>query len=479
MVGTIVLARLLTPVDFGLVAMVTTFSLLLMNFGLNGFTEAIIQREDLHHAQVSTLYWINVALSLILTLFFIAIAPAIAWFFNEPRLKGIAIAIAFTIIFCGISTQHLALLKRRMQFYQAAIIGVLARLISVGISVALAYYGLGYWALVAGVLALQIVSTAGAWIYCGWRPGLPARDTGIGQLVRFALNTYGNFTVNYFTRNVDNLLVGWRFGSQSLGFYKKAYDLFVLPVSQISAPLTSVALSGLSRLVGDPEKYRKNYLNALSIISFVGMILGSVLTLVGKDLTLVLLGSKWDKAGEIFTCFGPGIGVMLIYGTLGWLHLSLGRADRWLRWGILESVITVLFFMIGLQYGPKGIAVAFVTSFYVLVGPGLVYAGSPIRLTLSSVLAATWKYYISSLLAGILSFYILYQMSITSGIFAQMNMYFRVIVASVLCSSIYFILVVALYGGMRPIIEFVCLLREMIPVRNKKAQVVVDTKNIV
>ncbi len=99
MVGTIVLARLLTPVDFGLVAMVTTFSLLLMNFGLNGFTEAIIQREDLHHAQVSTLYWINVALSLILTLFFIALAPAIAWFFNEPRLKGIAIAIAFTIIF--------------------------------------------------------------------------------------------------------------------------------------------------------------------------------------------------------------------------------------------------------------------------------------------------------------------------------------------------------------------------------------------
>lgn len=476
--GVIILARLLTPTDFGLVTMVTTFSLLVMNFGLNGFTEAIIQRENLDHTIVSTLFWINGGITLALTLLFMAAAPAVAWFYDEPRLKAITVAMALTIIFTGLSTHHLALLKRQMQFYHTSILQSSTWVIGLIAAITFAWLGWGYWALVIGALTRPAVSAAGAWLLCRWRPGLPARGTGVGQMIRYALNTYGNFSLNYFTRNLDNLLVGWRFGSQSLGLYKKAYDLFILPTSQLSAPLTSVALSSLSRLSKDPEKYQRNYLSVLSTLALIGMLMSAILTLIGKDFILLLLGSQWGGAGEIFTYFSPGVGVMLIYGTHGWLHLSLGRPDRWLLWGILEFAVTALFFIAGLQFGPKGVAVAFVASFYVLIGPCIVYAGRPIRLTLSSFFNAIWKYYFSALLAGILSWFLLYHVALTSSVFSGLNIYFRILVGSMLCTIAYLLFVVFLYQGVKPISQLLSLTRDMIPAFGKKKTVAEPIENI-
>src|SRR2546427_429803 len=226
--------------------------------------------------------------------------------------------------------------------------------------------------------------------------GLPRRGVGTGPMVRFAMNTYGRFTVNYFTRNLDNLLIGWRFGPQPLGLYKKAYDLFVLPANQLSAPLTTVAVSTLSRLTGDSIQYRRYYLSALSLMAFVGMGLGADLTLVGKDLILLLLGPQWEESGRIFTFFGPGIGIMLLNGTHGWIHLSIGRADRWLRWGIVEFTVTGLLFLAGLRWGPAGIAVAWVVSLWALTVPALWYAGRPIRLGIVAIIGAVWKYVLAS-----------------------------------------------------------------------------------
>ena len=160
------------------------------------------------------------------------------------------------------------------------------------------------------------------------------------------MNTYGHFAANYCTRNLDNFLVGWFFGPQSLGFYKKAYDLCVLPVAQLSDPLNSVAMPVLSRLAADPERYRRYALRALSTLAFVGMGLGAGLALAGKDLILVVLGPRWEESGKIFTFFAPGIGAMLIYFAYSWIHLSLGRPDRLLRWGLVEFTVIGLLFVL-------------------------------------------------------------------------------------------------------------------------------------
>lgn len=465
MAGTIILARLLTPVDFGLVTMVTTVSLLLQNFGINGFTEVVIQKEDINHKQVSTLFWINAISSIVLALFFVFMAPVLVWFYKEPRLAPVVIAISISIVLTGLSTQHLALLKRTMRFYSFSSINIAARAISICSSIILAWRGWGFWALVVGNVVLALTTTAGSWIVCRWRPGLPDIHAGIKPMIKFALNTYGNFSMNYFTRNLDNVLVGWRYGSQSLGFYKKAYDLFILPMGQLSAPLTSVFLAALSRLRTYPDKYRLSYLKAISMLAFVGMPLSAFLTLIGHDLIVLILGPQWNNSGVIFSYFAPSIGIILIYGTNGWLHLSLGRADRWFRWGIVEVIFTALFLIVGLQFGAIGVAIAYTASSYCLLCPGLWYAGRPINLSISSIICAIWKYYIAALVAGLLCWFMLYSLEMNSNKFIGSNLSFRVVFVMTSYVLLYMLLIVILHHGIKPIIEFISIVRDMIPNR--------------
>ena len=380
LLGTILLARMLAPVDFGLVAMVTTFSLILSNFGTNGLTESVIQRDDLNHGQASTLFWLNIAAGIFLAVVFAASAPLIARFYNDDRLVPITVGISFSIVFNAFSVMHLALLKRKMRFLASSGIAAAAKGISLVASIALAWYGMGYWALVGGNLVLPLATAIGAWIYCEWRPGFQVRSREVASMIRYSIQVYGNFMVNYFSRNTDNLLVGWRFGADQMGFYKKAYDLFFLPACQITAPLTGVAVSVLSKVRDDRDQVRKYFLDSLSLIAFIGMALSVVLTVNAKELVLLLLGPKWETSGEIFRYFGAGIGIMLVYTTHGWLHLTLGTPGLWVRWGIVEFVVMILFFIGGLTYGPSGVAIAYVTSYYLLVGPAIRYAGKPIGL---------------------------------------------------------------------------------------------------
>jgi PST family polysaccharide transporter len=241
-----------------------------------------------------------------------------------------------------------------------------------------------------------------------------------------------------------------------------------MPVNQLSYPLTNVAVAALSRLRDDPEQYRAYYSKALSMIAFIGMPLSAVLTIVGKDLVILLLGPQWNKAGEIFTAFAPGIGVLLLYGTHGWLHLSLGRADRWFRWGLVELILTVCAFVVGLPFGALGVAVAYTASFYVLILPGLLYAAKPIDISLSSLLSPISKYYVCALASGILSWFILYSSSITSNLFLGQNIIIRIFVSTVFCFVLYLALVVLCYQNIQPILQFVSILHNMMPKLTKK-----------
>ena len=164
-------------------------------------------------------------------------------------------------------------------------------------------------------------------------------------MVRFAAKVYGQFSVRYSTQNIDNLLVGWQFNAAALGFYKKAYDLFALSASQLTAPLDNVALAALSRLNQDPARFRRYLANSLGIIAFVGMAVSADLTLVGKDVVRLVLGPQWSESGRIFELFGPGIGAMLLYSTVGWIHLSIGKPGRWLRWTSSGARVTVSLFL--------------------------------------------------------------------------------------------------------------------------------------
>ncbi|HEX5412880.1 MAG TPA: lipopolysaccharide biosynthesis protein [Terriglobia bacterium] len=470
MVATVVLARLLTPMDFGIVAMVTTFSLLVMNFGLNGFTEAVVQTEEINRALASNLFWINLGVSLLLTIAFAGAGSLLAWFYGDQRVTMVSIGVSLTIFITGASVLHLALLKRAMEFPAIAVNNIVARGVSVAVSIILAWMGWGYWALVVGTVALPLSTTAGAFFLCPWAPGLPRRAAGTGKLVRYAIDVYGHFTVNYFARNMDNVLVGWRFGAGPLGFYKKAYDLFALSSNQLVSPLAVVAVAALSRLKDDALQYRKYFLRSLALLAFVGMGVGADLCLVGKDLIRVVLGPGWEEAGQIFVYFGPGIGVMLLYYTHGWIHLSIGTANRWLRWGLIEFGVTALLFILGLPWGPVGIAMAWTASFWVLMLPSFWYAGKPIGFGIGPVVETIWRYIAASVLAGSASAWLVWHSHPFGTGDAIGDALARMTGVSVLFSALYLAAVVGLFRSLEPVQQLVKLLPDMLLLRRSRAR---------
>ena len=225
----VILARLLVPADFGIVTMVTTFSLLLRSFGLAGFTEFIMQYEELTDGLASNLFWINLGIGAVLALAFAGSGRLLAHFYHNPAVVEVTYGMSLTILIGCLGYIHTGLLQRAMHFRTTAIISVIGQVVQYVVSIVLAIAGWHYWALVWGSVMQTLVIAAGAWLVCRWIPSWPKGASGTGSGFKFGMNVYLRFVFSYVTRNTDNLLVGWRFGDQALGFYKKAYDLFVLP----------------------------------------------------------------------------------------------------------------------------------------------------------------------------------------------------------------------------------------------------------
>jgi PST family polysaccharide transporter len=464
-ISTVILARLLTPADFGLVTIVTTFSLLLVNFGGNGITEAVIQWGEVTDALASNLFWINVGAGVVLTLAFAASGSLLAWFFKDPPVARIAIGVSLSILATSVSVLHQALLKRAMRFPETSANEIISRALSLPIAILLAWAGWGYWALVANAVVQPLFQSIGAWYLCRWVPGRPRRVAGTASIMQFAMHVYGRFTVNYSARNLDNLLVGRFFQAQALGFYKKAYDLFTLPAGSVMSGLSNVAVSALSRLNHDLVQYKRFLLSALAVMAFVGMGLGVDLALIGKELIRLLLGPGWEPAGRIFTFFGPGIGIMFLYYTHGWIHLSIGRADRWFRWGIVEFVFTALLFVLALPWGPVGVAVAWTVSFWVLTVPAFWYAGKPINLGVGAVIAVVWRYILASLLAGGLCAAGIREFGLSLAPANEGAALARIVTISLSFGVLYLGAVLLLHQGFEPLQQVAGLVIDMVPWR--------------
>ncbi len=372
--STIVLARLLTPQDFGLIAMVAAVTGFVVMFKDMGLSMATVQKTEINHRQISTLFWINVVLSLGVMLVTAALAPVIAWFFNEPRLTWITLALASAFIFGGFTIQHQALLRRQMRFRSLAVVEIIS--ISVGILAAImaAFYGAGYWSLVIKQLAGAITIAIGVWVACGWRPGLPVRRSGVHEMLVFGGNLTGFNVINYFARNADKILVGRFCGSGILGLYSKAYSLLMLPISQIRGPLTSVAIPALSRIQDDTKRYTSYYTKLILLLSFISMPLVVFLAICSKSVIHILLGDQWLGASRIFQILAITAFIQPVWSTaIGVVLLSLGQSGRLLKFGIFNSLVVVLSFAVGIRWGAIGVASAYAVASYLVLFPSLWY----------------------------------------------------------------------------------------------------------
>jgi PST family polysaccharide transporter len=362
LVSVAVLARLLAPSDFGLIAMVTAITGFVGMFKDAGLSMATVQRDHVTHEQISTLFWINLVLSLLLVGVVAALAPAIARFYGQPRLFWIALAVGGTFLISGLTIQHQALLQRQMRFGILAGISVTAMGTGVAAAITSAALGAGYWALVIQVVAQLTVTAAGVWIACRWRPGRPVRGAGVRPMLAFGGHLTGFSLLNYLARNADDMLIGRYWGAGPLGFYSKAYQILLLPILQLNTPMSSVALPALSRLQGEPERFKAFYHTAIGLLVFLGMPLVAFLFVEARPVVLLVLGPKWEPSVAIF----QALGVAAFMGTFnvagGWVYIALGRTDRQLTWAVVSVPVTLAAFAVGLRWGAVGVALGFSAS---------------------------------------------------------------------------------------------------------------------
>jgi PST family polysaccharide transporter len=396
-VSTMILARLLTPADYGVVGMVTVFIALAMVVREMGLSEATVQRSRISHEEVSALFWVNLALGVVLMVLLAIAAPAVAWFYQDARTAPLTLAYALGLPAAAVGVQHVALMRRRMLFGTIANVEIVSRLVGFAAAAILAANGAGYWALAVATVVEQSAYSVGAWRSSGWRPGPLRMPSGIRSLLTFGGDLTGFNLLNFVARNVDNLLVGRYWGADALGHYSRAYNLLLIPLRQINTPLGGVATPTLCRLADQPERYRQAYLRILEKVTAITMPMVTFLIVTSDWLIAILLGPQWREVSVLFALLGIGALFQPAANTTGWLFVSQNRTREFLAWGGMGGGILTLAIVAGLPWGARGVAASYAIASSMVVTPLLFwYVGrrGPVRV------GDLWKSLIPALLSS-------------------------------------------------------------------------------
>jgi len=239
-----------------------------------------------------------------------------------------------------------------MQFGRVANIQLLSTLAGIAIAVVVAIYGFGYWALVLRPIVMCVA--VGAWVVCRWRPGFPAFDNEVKPLVRFGLHVVGFSVIYTMAKALDRIALGLFYRPDQVGYYQNATALYENSIFSALVQAHVVASAALSKLQSNPAALRQRYEAALSALAFFFMPMAAILSVVAEDLTVILLGEKWRAAGSLLSIIALRGIFQVVEGSQGWLHLSVGRADRWRNWGIVTAAVQIVAVLGGLPFGAKG-----------------------------------------------------------------------------------------------------------------------------
>jgi PST family polysaccharide transporter len=373
LMSTAVLGRLLMPADFGMMGTVGPLLTFFVVFRDLGLTNVAVQRPDISHQEVSNLFWINVGAGCVLGLVVASLGPSVALFYRDDRLAAIVAFLASTFVINGISAQHFAVMQRRFNIVRLVSIDVGSTAVGIAVGIAAAFFGCGYWSLAIIPVVTQALSMLLATATSSWWPGRPRWHSEMIGLIRSGGGYAGFNLFNFLSRNLDQILIGRTLGETTLGYYSRAYNLMLLPLSQVTNPLAQVMMPTLSRLVDDPPAYRAAYLGTVRRVMFLccPLVMANV---VGADWAVgLLLGPKWTPTVGIYAALGISALVQPVGNSTGWLFISQGRARDMFLWGIFSSVVVALSFLVGLQWGVLGLAWSYTLVQFLIISPALWY----------------------------------------------------------------------------------------------------------
>lgn len=412
---TALLARLLTPNDFGLLAMVVVFTNFVMIFRDFGLTAALIQRKEIIEEHLSSCFWINILVGFLLTLVFVVLAPLISHFYSEVRLNRIIMILASTFFISSFGIVQESLFTKEMNFKSLAIVEILATAISGTTAIVLAFSGFGVWSLVWQQIISSFVMVFLLWIFSDWKPKFMFRWYRVRELLGFGLNLTGFNFVNYFNRNLDNLLIGRFLGSAPLGFYNLAYQLLLFPLSNISSIIGRVMFPSLSMIQDDKNNVCYAYIKATRYIAVITFPLMMGLFVVAPQFIRVIFGPQWERSVFLVQIFAL-VGLEQSIGTtIGWIYQSQGRTDIFFRWGLFCVAIVAIAFIIGLRWNVEGIAIAYALVNFLLTYTSFVIPFRFINLKFSYFIKKFYTIFLATIGMGGIVFILRYFMEIILG----------------------------------------------------------------
>ncbi|MFP7760254.1 lipopolysaccharide biosynthesis protein [Marisediminicola sp. LYQ85] len=361
----VVLSRLLSPTDYGVVAIV----LLVVAFGETfrdlGLAAASVQAKTLSRDQRTNLFWVNTGIGAVLTALMAAVSGLIALVVDVAAVGEVALALAATFLLNGLTSQYRASLLRSLRFKALAFIDILSAAVALVVAVAAALAGWSYWALVAQQLSAAIILLVGAVVIARWIPGLPNRRGDIRPFLNLGWNLVGSQLVAYASSNIDSLIVGLRFGTASLGFYNRAFQLVMTPVNQIRGPMTTVALPVLARLQDTRSRYNDYVAVGQLALSYPLCIALGAAAVLADSVTRVALGPQWDESAPILRF----LAISAMFQTLAfvgyWVYVSRGLGRDLFRFSLVSAAVRITCILVGSQWGVVGVAVGF------MVGPAI------------------------------------------------------------------------------------------------------------
>jgi O-antigen/teichoic acid export membrane protein len=355
-VGLVVLSRLLSPEDFGLVAIVTALIGIAEIFRDFGLTAAAIQAKTLSTHERTNLFWVNVAIGGLCSLAAICVAPLISNVYDDPRLLVVVLALAPVFLINGASAQYVAGLSRDLRFKSLAIAIVGSQAIGVFLAIVVAATGAGYWALILqqGSTAISLFVIAA--LAARWLPGLPDRSVSVRRFVRFGSATVGSKTLSYVAKNVDVAALGLTVTRSSLGSYTRAYELVSAPLDQINTPLTRVALPILAKVADQRERFERYVQKSQLVACYLTTTALAVAAGIADPLVELALGPQWSNVAGIFVILAVGGAFRSMAQVTYWTYLAKGLVGPQLQLYAATQSIIIVFILAGLPWGVYGVA---------------------------------------------------------------------------------------------------------------------------
>jgi O-antigen/teichoic acid export membrane protein len=400
----ILLARLLTPADFGIVGMLFVITGFAQAISDAGLSSALIYEQEANQSHFSTVFWLQLLAGVGICAIVIAGAPFIAQFYEMPLLKRLAEITALIFVAQALGLSHSAMLSKELRFKELAIVNVTTTLLSGVISVVLALKGYGVWSLVWPGLASSVGSTALLWYLSRWMPRFVFDGSAAKGLGRYGIYLLGHTSINYWLRNADKLVIGRALGAHELGIYTRAYSLMLLPLNNIGAVLGQVMFPELAKLQTDIPKFKSAYLSAIQLIALVMFPLMIGIAVLCEPLVLLLLGSQWREVVPVLQVLSLVAVLQSVVFPVGWIFTALGRTKDQFKLSVVLGLLFVPTIGIGILFGIMGVVYGYTLWTLLASWLNLRLAGSFIRLPLYEIIKSVASTSVMALLMGAIVF---------------------------------------------------------------------------